>query len=56
MIHVKALMKTGGVSNVLSNLREVIHCAGAERVVANVGDGDARRGHAVEVGGDGARR
>ena len=43
-----------GISNVLSNLREVIHCAGAERVVANVWDGDARRGHAVEVGGDDA--
>ena len=43
-----------GISNVLSNLREVIHCAGAERVVANVWDGDAWRGHAVEVGGDDA--
>ena len=43
-----------GISNVLSNLREVLHSAGAESVVADVGDGDAWRDHAVEVGGDGS--
>ena len=44
-----------GISNVLSNLREVIHSAGAESVVVNVRHGNAWRGHAVQVRGDGSK-